>query len=236
MKDWVLLSTWQIHLTYLTSPPPLLNSQTSAASFVVRVLRRESRFKGELPSSPSLFLPPSGSQPRGSWFRCTAFPPSSGTSYLFTFPWEFVSCEYGNPWLSSCWSRLIPTDRPISTSEDPPPQRIEDEVLVKVNLHPPLHQRLRRHPEKHQPPPPTLCRCQYFKRVLSRPRWQRIFYSSRPALLLMRQAGDRSQRWFWKAVLYCHGLTYSLKTVLLINHLSPFMFLSPPWNRCDEFN
>lgn len=242
MKDWVLLSTWHIRLTHLSSPPPASQLPNLGRPFVIHLLRRESRFKDELPSSS--FLPP----------RCW-------TPYRFSAPRKLVALQ-GFPSilrellphdfspmsvcelqavssLSSSCSRLIPTDKPVSTSEAFP-LRMADEVLVKINMLSPLHPHLRRHAKKNHLHLHRFCRCQYFKHVLSQLRWQRIFYSLQPSLFLMRQARDVSQRWFWKAVLYCHGLTYSLKTVSLINHLSPFMwrwiFLSPPCNRCDEFN
>lgn len=83
----------------------------------------------------------------------------------------------------------------------------------------PSHPHLRRHAERTSTlPPPT------FQTIIEL--WH-VTYLLFMALLLFfnfSQAWDVSGRWFSEAVLYCHGLTYSLENVSLINHLSPFMW------------
>lgn len=87
VKDWVLLSTWHIHLTHLSSPPPPSQLPNLGSPFVISLLRRESRFKGELPSSS--LLPP----------RCC-------TPYCFSAPRKLVALQ-GFP---SILRELLPLD------------------------------------------------------------------------------------------------------------------------------
>lgn len=55
MKDWVLLSTWHTHLTHLSAPLPLLNSQTIAAPLLLTSSKGNPGLKMSFPLSS---LPP----------------------------------------------------------------------------------------------------------------------------------------------------------------------------------
>lgn len=142
--------TYPPHLTHLSSPPPPSQLPNLGSPFVVRLLRRESMFKGELPPPPpiSLLCPLpllSPEEVRGI-AGISQHPQGAPISLLFPHDyWRAASRAV--PSLSSSCSRLIPTDRHFSTSEASP-LRMEKEVLVKINLPSPLHLHLRHHAEK----------------------------------------------------------------------------------------
>lgn len=103
-------------------------------------------FKGELPPCPSPFYPPPT-----TWkgVALQGFP--NILRELLALHFLLARCEPSLPlslFLYCSCSRLIPTDRPVSTSEAPHPLRMENEVLVKINLFSPLLPLLRRHAEK----------------------------------------------------------------------------------------
>lgn len=151
MKDWVLLSTWHIHLTSPTSPLhlPLLNSQTLPAPLLSASSEGNPCLKASSPPPPISLLCPlpllSPEEVRGI-AGISQHPQGAPISLLFPHDyWRAASRAV--PSLSSSCSRLIPTDRHFSTSEASP-LRMEKEVLVKINLPSPLHLHLRHHAEK----------------------------------------------------------------------------------------
>lgn len=148
MKDWVLLSTWHIHFTHLS----LLNSQTLAAPLL----------SASSEGNPGL---------KASFPRPSLHPSRCGASYRFSAPRKLVALQgfpsifrellsldvfpmsVGEPQVGQSHHCLLPVAGwfpPTGSSPllKPSPLRMENEVLVKINLPSPLHQHLRHHAEK----------------------------------------------------------------------------------------
>lgn len=128
--DWIKsLPGWRIEccrqLDTSTSPTsPLRSPLFSAHNLWQPLCCLPPRLKTSSPpplSSPLAIWPPTTSQPEER--HCRDFPASSGSADRLTFCRRVV--------LSCSCSRLIPTDRPVSTSEASPPADGETRCLLK---------------------------------------------------------------------------------------------------------